>query len=69
MSKRVDVTINEEWKQRLQALVTNLVSALDIVTSYSEDRLKDNVSGEQCAPRVVPEPSIEFLVPLSNDCA
>ena len=63
------MTINEEWKQRLQALVTNLVSALDIVTSYSEDRLTDNVSAEQGAPRVVPEPSIEFLVPLSNDCA
>ena len=67
IAQRVDVTDNEEEKQRLQALATNLVSTLDAVVSTAEDKLEEHAADVQRILRAASEPSGEFLVPLSNE--
>jgi hypothetical protein len=68
IAARADEATNEEEKEKLSALASNLVATLDAVVSTTEEQLDERAKEVQNVLTAAAEPdSGEFLVPLSAE--
>lgn len=68
IAERADMETDEEMKEKLSALASNLVTTIEAVVSTTEDKLDDRAKMAETIVKAAAEPSSgEFLVPLSVD--
>jgi len=68
VAERADVATEEEEKEKLSVLASNLVATIEAVVSTTEDRMDERAQEVESVVKAAAEPdSGEFLVPLTRD--
>lgn len=68
IAERADVATDEEEKEKLSALASNLVATIEAVVSTTEDRMDERAKEVEAVVKAAAEPdSGEFLVPLTKE--